>query len=81
LYDGCFLGIRKLIYIIMFRNGQNCASNTGHGLAGGWWYNSCTYCHLNSVWDRTGAPWHNNVWDQWKGNTEKLKASLMKIRC
>ncbi|XP_076805211.1 microfibril-associated glycoprotein 4-like [Clavelina lepadiformis] len=60
--------------------GYNCATNWGGSQ--GWWFVSCGHSYLNGVWMRQSSGWkHGIIWQHWKGYSEPLKETKMKLRC
>ncbi|CAK8686763.1 unnamed protein product [Clavelina lepadiformis] len=58
----------------------NCA--TFYGGSQGWWFVSCGLSALNGVWKRQSTGWYHGItWFYWKGGTEPLKETKMKLRC
>ena len=59
-------------------NSNNCAQRW----KGGWWYNSCTYSQLNSIYhhDTTPRRWEAVLWNTFTGSDRSLKFAEMKLR-
>ncbi|XP_076806712.1 fibrinogen-like protein A [Clavelina lepadiformis] len=59
--------------------GGNCATDYG---SQGWWFDACFQSALNGVWMRqSNQRWHGIIWFHWKGGSEPLKETKMKLRC
>nr|CAB3245534.1 ficolin-2-like [Phallusia mammillata] len=58
---------------------KNCVLHWGN--SGGWWFKHCFYSKLNAEWGRSQSEYHNIIWYHWKGYSEAIKESTMKMRC